>query len=326
MTAVSLVAIFGFTALSVDLGNAWQNRRQLVSSTDAAALAAVQEYALQGDGCATIAGTYLSANKVDATLVSCDPSEGAVDGDTSGNVLVTGRTTVDYAFAPIIGYDSKIVESTTVARYGIPLLAGGLRPFGLCEDALLGDGVNPGIQEYVDWRDNGFVGESAEATIVYSKDSNPNACNSGDPVPGNWATMDFDGGGNSNADIQAWTLDGYPGLVSKGPVPGDTGAFSPSLSVELGMLVSSGMEFQLPLFSSATGSGSTAVFEISGFVSVRVTGYQTNGSQELRSLSLVFVKSLATGVCCDALGVDTGTRVVQICAVHADERSHCEVS
>ena len=65
-----------------------------------------------------------------------------------------------------------------MARYGIPLSAGGLRPFGLCVDAL------EDVVEYTNWRDGGFVGESATARIVYNKDSNPNACNSGDPVPG----------------------------------------------------------------------------------------------------------------------------------------------
>ena len=331
MTAVSLVAIFGFTALSVDLGNAWQNRRQLVNSTDASALAAVQEYALGGNGCTSVAGTYLSANKSDATLVSCSPSEGAVNSETSGDVLVTAQSTVDYAFAPVIGYDSKVVSSTTVARYGIPISVGGLRPFGLCLDALVGDPLIPdsGVQEYIDWMATDRTEPSAVAHIEYSKDANPNACNGGDPVPGNWATMDFDGGGNSNADIQNWTLNGYPGQVGLGEVPGDTGAFSPSLAAELSILrasgVGTGMIFQLPLFGSATGTGSNSTFDIVGFVSVRIEDFQTSGSQEDRSLDLQFVKAIAEGVCCDEYGIDTGTYVLQICAVHTNDRSDCEV-
>ena len=116
IASVSMVAIFGFTALSVDLGNAWQNRRQLVTATDAAALAAAQEYAVLGNGCGGIDDLYVSKNHSSAVVTACTPSSGASSGATSGHVLVTAESTVTYAFAPVIGVDSKTMASTTVAR------------------------------------------------------------------------------------------------------------------------------------------------------------------------------------------------------------------
>lgn len=317
MTSVSLIAIFAFTAISVDLGNAWQNKRELVNASDAAALAAAQEYAVLGNGCSSVANLFVTSNKDDAALTECMPSEGAVNGDTSGHVLVTAESTVDYAFAPVIGVDSSDIESTTVARYGIPKSAGGLRPFGLCRDTLFA------MTQWQTW--NRAAGPSAHASIAYDK-ANPDDCNSGDPVPGNWATMDFDLGGNSNADIQDWTMNGYPDLVSStSTIPGDTGAFSPSLATELLTLRSKGTIFPIPIFASATNVGANAQFEIIGFIAVRIIEFDTSGSQAQRSLTLEFHGAVIEGECCDPGGLDTGTRVVQICAVQKDDLSACPV-
>jgi hypothetical protein len=185
----------------------------------------------------------------------------------------------------------------------------------LCYDALLG------LTEYLNWIP--AAGPSQPVEIEYDKSAQPADCNGGDPVPGNWATLDFDDGGNSNADIQEWTLNGYPDLVSPGVVPGDTGAFSPSLASELQILEDTGLIFPLPLFDSASGNGSNSTFNIVGFVSVQVMDFRTNGAQANRSLTLRFIASIVEGACCDVSGVDTGTRVVQICAVSAADESDC---
>ena len=60
--------------------------------------------------------------------------------------------------------------------------------------------------------------------------------------------------------------------------------------------------------------------------SVQVMDFQTSGSQANRSLTLRFHAAVVEGACCDASGVDTGTRVVQICAVAASDASDCVVS
>ena len=86
------------------------------------------------------------------------------------------------------------------------------------------------------------------------------------------------------------------------------------------------MIFPLPLFSSATGTGSNSVFDIIGFVSVQIVDFRTNGDQAQRSLTLRFVAAVVEGACCDAGGVDTGTRVLQICAVQANDLSDCPVT
>lgn len=320
MVSVSLIALFGFVALSVDIGNAWQNRRQLVNATDASALAAAQEYALNGNGCGAIATTYVNNNKDNATIVECDPSAGALAGATSGDVLIKAESTVEYAFAPVIGKDSDVLSATTMARYGIPLAAGGLRPFGLCYEAIVSDPV------YIGFLNKDPYYAPYELLMEYDKSAQPNACNGGDPVPGNWGMMDLDGGANSNSDTQYWTVNGYDEYLEPSPIPGDTGAFSPSLASELQTLVDSQIPFPIPLFISATGGGSGAVFDMVGYVTVQLVDFNTSGSQNNRWLEIRFVDAVIEGACCDASGIDTGTRVVQICGFDGTDRSKCVVS
>jgi hypothetical protein len=151
-------------------------------------------------------------------------------------------------------------------------------------------------------------------TIPYAK-SSPGDC--GANVPGNWGVQDFDGGANSNSDTKNWLANGYPGLVTApGTIPGDTGAFSNSLSSALNYLVSSQQVFQLPVYDAAAGNGSNAQFHIIDFVSVRLLAYLATGPEASRWLQLEFVSAPAQGTCC-AHDTDTGTRVVFICAVDA---------
>jgi Flp pilus assembly protein TadG len=308
--ALCLTVIFGFTALSVDLGNQWQHRRGLITSTDAAALAAAQEYALGGTGCDVVAGSYVTANNSDATMNACTPSPLA--NDVSGSVKVAAETTVNYLFAPVIGFNQKVVTSSTTARWGIPKALNGLRPLGLCDVAL------DGVAEYMAWLSAGLVGSSEPAKIPYGK-SNANDCNGGSNVPGNWGILDFDGGSNSNNDTKEWVENGFPGAISTDDwVEGDPGAFSPSLAASLDALMDVGT-FGLPLFSQASGNGANATFEVSSFVSVTLVGYKVNGSSSSRYLEVIFERATLTGECCDNSAVDRGVRVMQICATEATD-------
>ncbi len=320
MVSISLVTIFGFVALTVDLGNAWQNRRGLVNASDAGALAAVQEYATGGDGCAAVAGAYVVSNKSDATMTRCEPSVTAAAG-VQGTVTVEAKTTVNYFFAPILGIDNKVVSSSTTAKYGRPLGLFGLRPFGLCEDTLL---ALPEFQTFL--ASPGFYEALADtsdtkiARVGYAK-TDPAACNDGDPVPGNWANIDFNGGANSTSEFADWVKNGYPDVIDRGVAySGDTGSLSNTLQQELNHLVTSKAEFGLPLFDKADLSGSNARFHISGFVAVQVVGFKVSGNQSQRYLDLIFRRAILEGSCCyGGPDLDALARTVKICATDATD-------
>lgn len=303
IVAICSVVLFGFAAYAIDAGNLWQTRRNMVTATDAAALASAAEYSIGGNGCSSSAATYVTLNRDDATVDSCTVSGGAASD--AGHTTVRAGTNVEFTFAGILGFTNKQVHSATTAEWGIPSGATGLRPFGLCQYA------NEQLQSWLNLPD-GPSGTSDTIRITYGK-SQPDAC--GTNVPGNWGVLDFDGGANSNADTKNWTLNGYPGTVDIGAnIPGDTGAFSNSLNSGLSYLEEIGESFDLPIFDTASGNGSNAQLHVVAFVNVRLVGYLTTGNQANRYLDLVFSKSVLSGKCCGT-GIDTGTRVVRICDI-----------
>lgn len=332
--ALSLVALLGAAAIAVDLGYVWSQRRNMVTATDAAALAAAREYAFDGTGCPGTATDYLDRNHASAQLTDCS----AQGTSQFGYVTVDARTDVEYFFARVFGHTDGAVESSTSVKWGIPYgVSEDLRPFGLC--GALPEGQFPAgwLSELVLWLE-----EPNEATVIhipYGKDDNPEACNEGDDVPGNWAIIDFDGGANSNADTQEWVEVGYQGPppVYSGTLgencvteafacyQGDTGAFSNSLGQELDSLVPD-EEFVIPIFDSVTDRpGANAEFHLIAFAKVRLLEYQASGAAADRYLKLEFLPGLITGECCvENPSIDTGIRATAICAVDPDDFSQCQ--
>ena len=100
----------------------------MVTATDASALAAAGQFAVGQDGCAD-AETWLVANRADAALDSCTPSGTDTRG---GYVTVDGHTVVPYSFAGLFGLDDKEISSVTSAEWGLPTSVVGLRPIALC--------------------------------------------------------------------------------------------------------------------------------------------------------------------------------------------------
>jgi Flp pilus assembly protein TadG len=317
IVAFAMIAVIAGGALAIDAGNAWSQRRGLITATDAGALAGAQVYAQGGAGCTTAAQLF-GTNGDGATMTGCSTTGNGRDG----TITVEGEKNVEYYLAPVIGKESGDVGVSTTARWGIPNAVSGLRPFGLCVDA------TPQIQNYVR---NGVV-PTGNIVVTYGK-SQPTAC--GTNVPGNWGMIDLNKGSNSNAETKDWVANGYQDLISAGTLggncttqsaacyPGDTGAFSNSLNSELAGLVSSGEGFALPVFDLVAGNGSNSSFHLVAFLYVKLVAYQTNGNQANRSLTLQVTTGIVQGTCCQVGGVDTGLRIVTICAIEATNRSGC---
>ena len=328
--ALSLVVLLGAAAIAVDLGYVWSQRRNMITATDAAALAAGREYALDGVGCPSAATDYLDRNHATAQLVDC-----TAQGDSLfGYVTVNAFTDVEYFFAPVLGHTSGPVESSSSVKWGIPYAVTGLRPFGLC--GALPDGETPTgwLAQLFDW-----LADPSEPEVIripYGKDDNPEACNGGDNVPGNWGLVDFDGGANSNNDTKDWVEFGYDGLVTAGTIgencvteawacyEGDTGAFSNSLSSEMNSLIPD-EEFAIPLFDFVQGNGANAEFHLIAFAKVKLVDFKANGTAASRWIEFEFLPGLITGECCvENPGIDTGIRATAICAVDPDDVSQCQ--
>jgi hypothetical protein len=304
MTCVIVTTCLAAAAFAIDLGHLWSSQRRVRNSSDAAALAAAQEFALQRNGCDGEDDAYAVANDAGASVTDCHDHP---NGD-SGYVTVATKRPVDYQFAGVMGVGGNDVKSTTHAVYGLPSGGFGLRPMGLCLQA------NPELTAWLNLP-QGPTGDSGDITISYTKD-HPDAC--GSNVPGNWGMLDFNGGSQSNSETKEWVLNGYNDLVRLDgpPIPGDTGSFNPSIDDELATLVND--EFTLPIFISVSGTGSNAQFTLGALVRVKLKDYRTNGAESARFIQVQFKRGYVQGTCCGN-GVDAGARSWKVCSVDATE-------
>lgn len=322
LVALAMFVIMGMAALVVDLGNGWRTRRALIPGTDAAALAAAQDYVNGVSAptpCSVTAPDYLGRNSPSATMDSCVPG-GNLD---HGWVTVTATDNVQTWFASVIGSGDYPVESVSSAVFAPPASVTNLRPIGLCIDG------SSALENVV-------RNPPAGPTLIrvdYDKDQ-PDDCG-GASIPGNWGTVDFDGGANSNSDTQEWVTNGYPDEVvfedhvvtSCAGEPhcyeGDTGALA-GIQSQLNGLRSSGIYFTLPVFNYAENPGANASFHLMGLVRVRLIDFQVNGLPSNRFFELLVDPGLVTGTCCGSGSGASGNQVVAICGVDPNDVTACQ--
>jgi Flp pilus assembly protein TadG len=133
MVALTLVGLFGFTALSVDIGRLATTRRQLQNAADAAALAGAFHLPSDRETAAAKAVDWATRNGLQAfevTDVTVSTTNFADD-----TIDVTVKRTVKHTFARVLGLLSRDVTATarvTVYRVvGADTQAGGLFPYAV---------------------------------------------------------------------------------------------------------------------------------------------------------------------------------------------------
>lgn len=306
---VSLLAVFGAAVLSVDAGNMWQSRRNIITASDASAHQEARTAALLGgDQACQDGGAWedILAENAGSDVNPIDCEVVPVGDDGAGYVVVEADQPVDFRFAPILGIGDSNAFSLSAAQHGFTdTIEEGLRPMAFCAQ-------NSDVQEWIDGTGTGDPYHAANVYhLTWTKD-NPDACG-GDDTPGNWGWMDLDSGSNQNADNKTWVESGYgdencsngcSGEVKIGECDtgqsadqqdgcdGTTGARAANndhdcgqqstLGAALDCLIDSGEVFFVPVYESATGNGSTADFEVVQFLGVRLIDFclTSNGKCE----------------------------------------------
>lgn len=302
IVALTMTAFIGAAAFAVDAGGAWQAQRRLHTATDAAALAAAQEYSRgpEYDGCAGTDDTYVAQNDDAATVTDCQ----RVGDAGSGYVTVTAQRTVEYAFARIFGIEDSAIDSSTTAQYGSPLAVTGLRPLAVCV-------YSDAVQEWLNAPD-GPTGPSEPITLPFTSDDI--GCGE---ASGNWQWLDVDGGGGGANELAYDLRNGSDELVTiPGVIEPKTGRVS-SVAEDLQYLLDNEIEFPIPLFDSKVGTGNNTQYNAIGVATVKLIGFTTGGSQDDDSFTFIFTPKTIEGTCCgDA--INTGTKVINVCAVDSD--------
>lgn len=282
LVAILMTVLMVMGAFALDIGNAYAQGRQISVAMDAAALSAAAKVGqampintactsavLANIGAQSIAQAEADAintknrknglaEPVQSVSVTCQ------DGGKAVQVTVGNSRGVPTALAGVIGVDSIRPAADASARYVKRTVGGGLRPWAVCSTTLTQAQQNPGTTYWTalgNWNTKDSVG----------------IC--GTSAPGNWGSVDFDGGSNSAGDLADWTLNGYPGPVTiPDPyLPADPGTTNSSaLRAAFQSLVNQVVLF--PAVDGISGSGQNAVFDAVGVGTVKVCGvvYQGN--------------------------------------------------
>lgn len=238
VVAICLMGLLGIAALAIDLGSAWSTKRNLVTDTDAAALAGAK--LLQRDctnlGIATTeARSVLRANAgAGASIPDADILVEPVPGSGVCEALrVTYTGEAQTTFAGAVGTSTLEVLSSSTAV--VPVVsAGGLRPITVClSDPAVGAG----------WALDGVGGAHSDVyTYTFDKVFDNKKAKAGDPAcgsaSGNWGWACFDQGHdkvhkhdtpppdacNGTSDRKAiarMLVNGYDGVVDLGSTSGN---------------------------------------------------------------------------------------------------------
>ena len=292
IVALAIVPMFAVLAAVVESGTVLVRRQVLQTNVEAAALRVAQRWVAGSEPC--IGGTTTIDDDHDLDHhhdddddddhdhhgVSCSIT-GSVLG---GTVTVSASESVDLTLGSLIGRESASISSSATVAVGSPTATSGLRPFALCAQ-------HPAL---LSWINSGFTDETIHTIRVVSDGT---TC--GGDVPGNWAMMDFDGGSNSNATLQNWVVNGYSGEVAvPSTVSGDPGIPTPAIDID----VLIGSTVSVPIFGTARLNGSTAEFDLNGFVSVEIIDVVMTGAAANRHIDLRFVTDTAGESATDSTG------------------------
>ena len=302
---IVIVVLIGMTAMVVDVGALWSERRQLQNGADAGSLAVAQMCA-GGDcsGYLTEAETYADDNSNDAAsnveevcgstsngLPACtDPPATTPSGE--GWVMVRTQTGTDAGpglvppvFAQVLvpGYSGGTVHASAIAHWGAPSgIAGGLPlTFSECEWlAATGGGTSyappPPYPDPVTGWPTDSNGASLERTIYFHDTTAAGFCGagpSGADLSGGFGWLQPDSGSCEATTTTGW-FDDKTGVAVPTGCKDDLAAF-------VGQLI------YVPIFDDTNGlTGTNGEYQLSGYAAFYLTGYSFPGATQ---------KSLVTG-------------------------------
>jgi Flp pilus assembly protein TadG len=264
LVSMFMVVLFGFGALTIDVGRVYKEKRHMQFATDAGAYAGVARLtnatpsAAKAD--AILEATYLAgANGVTASEIASNQGvqvgiwvngQFLADQTTNGYytaVRVPALRNVDLTFAKVVGMSSMSPAVHSVAA----LTAAGLMvnpvPFGVTQGQMAGKGFG-----YFMDLNSTDVGSGKQGPLDLRNYQNPNA----------W-----------KADM---TTNGCNCEISVGDVPTISGIDSKVSSAIQNMGL--GSIFAMPVIDNASFGGNSAQATIVGFVVVQLVNFSAQGN------------------------------------------------
>jgi hypothetical protein len=293
LTTLFVAALLGIAALVLDLGSWFRNQRDLQAVADAAALAGAQE--LPED-------TSLARSRaIDYTTKNGGASPGITFTSTLGGGPDTIRVELERPapgfFAKVFGVNSVQIRAHAAARASYPSAARWVAPITVNEKhPMLNCNPPPSC-----W-DAGHITE-IELEHLHRPGSGT--------ASGSFALISLN---NSNVDantLAEWLLKGYDDFME----PGDYRS-APSANFNNGQFQSAlekrkGTEMLFPIYRKISGSGSTAEYEIVGWIGFVVLEVKGGGANQ--TLRGYFTRVVWEGLpATTAPAADFGVRSIEL--------------
>lgn len=126
LTAISLSALVGFSAIVIDIGILYMNRSQLINMADAAALAGVQELPGRSDAAQAVAADYAARNGKAGDTVETELANNYTE------ITVSASRDVTLFFSRIFNSQtSKLISASATAAVRPMSSVNGAVPFGV---------------------------------------------------------------------------------------------------------------------------------------------------------------------------------------------------
>lgn len=186
IVSIAAVALIGFCSLVVDMGSLFLARHRLSNALDAAVLAACQELPDSETGALYITNEYFSNNKATSSVLT------GINVTADKKVITaTGKATVEYALARVLGINTATIQCKAAARIEPVTGVKGVVPLGIKNQSL----------QY-----------GTKYTLKISSNSNFDEYLG----PGNFGVLQLDGSGSSN--YESYFKDGYSGKIEEGDI------------------------------------------------------------------------------------------------------------
>lgn len=292
--AVAVLPMLAMTAVVADVGMVHTKRQELQTGVEAAALASAARLAGGSSACVGYdAVISANVNSLTSLTFSCTTSNSA----TNDVVTVGAEASATLAFSQLLGRSDASITSTASVKVGPAGSAVGLRPIAICAQ-------HPALQNWIS------SGMTSTATYTIFMESDGTTC--GGDVPGNWSMVDFDGGSNSNSELQDRVVNGYQSEIAL-PVTlnGDPGIPTPSIDID--SLI--GATITIPVFSDARSNGAGSEYDLDGVVGVEILNVVMTGAASQRHLDVRFTtQTLGEGIT-GGTAANYGSNSFQICSL-----------
>lgn len=268
-TAISMLALLGMASFVLDVGAWFRADREIQAIADAAALAGAQRLPADPAAAIALAKDYAAKNGgPEPTTLTVTKTNG-----TNDTLVVGMEDETPGVLSQVFGVEAVDIGARAVARAALPGKVRWVAPIVVNEK-------HPKLN--CDTGDDGHpkpcAGPEHETTLEYYHLKTGGGKTEPDGA-GSFGFVDFTGEGSGTSELKDQIARGYDEYIAPGSFTARTG--NPFSAVQEDLDVRVGDEMLFPIYRQIVGTGSTAKYEIVGFVGFVITYLELEGSKEI---------------------------------------------